>query len=162
MLTTNRTRSFSVTRVIKLSRSPKASRDARSSLILNPRGSSSFSSLPSTSSTITGPAGSKLAQAQVELQACERQLAEKERDLAVRRISTLREGLGGRCRALIDCGWIWGEMGKQGLRALQSLTTDTADPHSTFPGPMMGSFLHMHVSILTAAWLDCRAWSHLS
>ncbi|KAL4072111.1 hypothetical protein J3A83DRAFT_2974547 [Scleroderma citrinum] len=126
-------REILVTSVIKLSRSRKSGQNARSSFILHPGGSSSFSSLPSTNSTITGAAGSKLAQAQVELQACERHLAEKERELAIRRISVLREGLGGRCRALIDCGWIWGEMGKQGLRALQSLSTDASDPRAAFP-----------------------------
>ena len=114
----------SVTRLIKAS---KSTRDAhRSSRLVAPLtglASASLSSLPSTNSTIagsTGPASTnaRLAQAQAELQACEAHLVTKERELDARRISIARDGLGARCRALIDCGWVWGEMGKQGLKAL--------------------------------------------
>lgn len=135
-----------VTRLIKAS---KTTRDVhRSSRIMSTLGSTSLSSLPSTNSTIThyspstiptivtgtgsSPASTnaKLAQAQSELQACEAHLVAKERELDARRISVARDGLGARCRALIDCGWVWGEMGKQGLRALQALTTDGSPPHA--------------------------------
>ncbi|KIK95392.1 hypothetical protein PAXRUDRAFT_25520 [Paxillus rubicundulus Ve08.2h10] len=111
----------SVTRLIKVSKSPKASRDVRSSLLVNTTasGSASFSSLPSTNSVTAGSTNTKLAQAQAELQACEAHLAAKEQALEARRISIARDGLGARCRALIDCGWVWGEMGKEGLRTLQ-------------------------------------------
>ena len=36
-------------------------------------------------------------------------LVTKERELDARRISIARDGLGARCRALIDCGWVWGD-----------------------------------------------------
>ncbi|KAI6018256.1 hypothetical protein PISMIDRAFT_115110, partial [Pisolithus microcarpus 441] len=128
-----------ITRVIKLSKAQKSGRDSRSSFILHPGGSSaSFSSLPSTTnSTSIGSASSKLAHVQAELQACESHLADKERELAVRRIGVVREGLGARCRALIDCGWVWSKMGKQGLRALQSLSGNPgiAFPRTHSPSP---------------------------
>jgi hypothetical protein len=54
-------------------------------------------------------------------------LATKELELEALRVSIAREGLGARCRALIDCGWVWGEMGKEGLRALQSLNASSFD-----------------------------------
>ncbi|KAF8554847.1 hypothetical protein OG21DRAFT_1508354 [Imleria badia] len=121
-----RDRDILVTRLIKAS---KSTRDAhRTSRLVGPLtnlGSASFSSLPSTNSTAgSGPAStnSKLAQAQAELQACEAHLVAKERELDARRITLARDALGARCRALIDCGWVWGEMGKQGLRALQPLS----------------------------------------
>ncbi|EKM51047.1 uncharacterized protein PHACADRAFT_262999 [Phanerochaete carnosa HHB-10118-sp] len=65
--------------------------------------------------------GSKLATAQGELQACEAHLASKERELDTMRTVAVRAGLQARCKALVECGWQWGEMGKEGLRALESL-----------------------------------------
>ena len=65
--------------------------------------------------------GSKLAAAQSELQACEAHLASKERELDALRTHAVRTGLQARCKALVECGWQWGEMGKEGLRALESL-----------------------------------------
>jgi hypothetical protein len=62
----------------------------------------------------------KLAAAQSELQACEAHLATKERELDVMRNAAILTGLGARCKALVECGWAWGEMGKEGLRALES------------------------------------------
>ena len=37
------------------------------------------------------------------------------------RLSTVRVGLHARCTAMVNCGWVWGEMGKEGLRALEGL-----------------------------------------
>ncbi|KAG1824924.1 uncharacterized protein BJ212DRAFT_1524718 [Suillus subaureus] len=135
-----RDREILITRLIKVSKSSKTTRDPRSSLVL-PSGSTSFTSLPSTNSTLHGSSNTKLLQAQEELRACENHLATKELELEALRISIAREGLGARCRALIDCGWAWGEMGKEGLRALQSLNAPSPDgkepPLSSFP-------LHSH------------------
>ena len=117
---------FRVTRLIKVSKSSKSARDSRSSLIV-PSGSTSFTSLPSTNSTAHGSSSTKLLHAQEELRACEAHLTTKELELEARRISTAREGLGARCRALIDCGCAWSEMGKEGLRALESLSTLSPD-----------------------------------
>jgi len=64
--------------------------------------------------------GSKLSAAQTELQACEQHLAMKERELENLRSSAIKTGLEARCKALVECGWTWGEMGKEGLRALES------------------------------------------
>ncbi|KAF9236133.1 hypothetical protein BU15DRAFT_25337, partial [Melanogaster broomeanus] len=118
-----RDREILITRLLKASKSSKSSRDARSSLLMNSGpGSASFSSLPSTNSTAAGSTNSKLGQAQAELQACEAHLSAKEQELEARRITVARDGLGARCRALIDCGWVWGEMGKEGVRTLQALS----------------------------------------
>lgn len=64
---------------------------------------------------------SKLNNAQAELQACEAHLANKERELDNLRASTVREGMSVRCKAMVECGWAWGEMGKEGLRALEGI-----------------------------------------
>ncbi|KAG0698968.1 hypothetical protein DFH29DRAFT_1081521 [Suillus ampliporus] len=126
----------------------KAARDPRSSLIL-PSGSTSFTSLPSTNSTAHGTSNTKLLQAQDELRACEARLATKELELEALRISIAREGLGARCRALVDCGWAWGEMVKEGLRALQSLSASNPDgqvpeppsSHSHSPSHYVGDWI---------------------
>ncbi|KAG1717720.1 uncharacterized protein EDB91DRAFT_1212236 [Suillus paluster] len=136
-----RDREILVTRLIKVSKSSKAARDPRSSLIL-PSGSTSFTSLPSTNSTTHGSSSTKLLQAQEELRACEAHLATKELELEVLRISIAREGLGARCRALVDCGWAWGEMGKEGLRALQSL--GASNPDSQVLEQSLASHSHSH------------------
>ncbi|OJA15511.1 hypothetical protein AZE42_11389 [Rhizopogon vesiculosus] len=121
-----RDREILVTRLIKVSKSSKAARDSRPPPV-GPSGSASFTSLPSINSTAHGSCSTKLLQAQEELRACEAHLAAKELELDAHRISIAREGLGARCRALIDCGWVWSEMGKEGLRALQSLGTSNSD-----------------------------------
>ncbi|KAF8129960.1 hypothetical protein EV363DRAFT_1168159 [Boletus edulis] len=117
-----RDRDILVTRLIKASKSTRdAHRSSRLIAPLSSLGSASNSSLPSTVS-LSGhsPANTnpKLAEAQAELQACEAHLAAKEHELDARRITLARDGLGARCRALIDCGWVWGEIGKQGLKVL--------------------------------------------
>jgi L-alanine-DL-glutamate epimerase-like enolase superfamily enzyme len=77
--------------------------------------------------TLAGPLSltfsttSKLGAAQTELQACELHLAAKESELEVRRSAALREGLGARLKAMVDCGWAWGEVGREGLRTLELL-----------------------------------------
>lgn len=137
-----RDREILVTRLIKVSKSSKTTRDPRSSMIL-PSGSTSFTSLPSTNSTLHGSSNTKLLQAQEELRACEAHLATKELELEALRVSIAREGLGARCQALVDCGWTWGEMGKEGLRALQSLNASSSD--GRVPElPLASSPLHSH------------------
>ena len=61
----------------------------------------------------------KLSHAQAELQACEAHLALKEQDLERVRVRALMGGLKRRCKALVECGWIWGEKGKEALHALE-------------------------------------------
>ncbi|KAH7918637.1 hypothetical protein BV22DRAFT_980218, partial [Leucogyrophana mollusca] len=115
-----RDREILVTRLIKLSKSAKPPKDRDPARPLSFHASASFSSLPSTTSST---AHTKLAQAQAELQACEAHLAAKEQELDRARTATARDGLAARCRALIDCGWVWREMGKDGLRTLGVLST---------------------------------------
>lgn len=98
-----------VTRLIKASKQQKPTREAL------------ISGTGSASSLVFGEGSSKLNVAQSELQACETHLANKERELEVLRLSTIRVGLHARCTAMVNCGWTWGEMGKEGLRALESL-----------------------------------------
>ena len=100
-----------MTRLIKLSKSQKPTRD---SLLA----SSSTSTLTKLPEVLTS---TKLAAAQSELQACEAHLATKERDLDALRKTAFVFGLSARCKALVECGWTWGEMGKEGLRALESM-----------------------------------------
>ena len=113
-----------VTRLIKASKSSqKPARDTSS--MLGGTSSPSGSSLNVTKPEVQ--VGAKLAGAQSELQACEAHLAEKERELDVMRLAAVRSGLSTRCKALVECGWAWGEMGKEGLRALEALE---AGPHA--------------------------------
>lgn len=103
-----------VTRLIKATKQQKHT--SRDSII----GSS-----PSGSSlSITKPevqVGQKMSTAQAELQACEAHLAAKEQELHAFRAHTIRSGLQARCKAMVGCGWAWGEMGKEGIRALETL-----------------------------------------
>lgn len=46
-------------------------------------------------------------------------LSDRQPRLDALRISAVKRGLGGRCRAMIDCGRTWMEMGKAGLRVLE-------------------------------------------
>lgn len=64
---------------------------------------------------------SKLNLAQNELQACEAFLADREKALGQMRENVVIKGLRGRCTAMVECGWKWGEMGKEGTRALEGL-----------------------------------------
>ena len=62
-----------------------------------------------------------MSAAQAELQACEAHLAAREQELNAFRTNTIRSGLHARCKAMVECGWAWGEMGKEGIRALETL-----------------------------------------
>lgn len=91
---------------------------------------------------MTFSTSSKLSAAQSELQACELHLASKERELANGRSAALREGLGARLKALVDCGWAWGELGKEGLRSLEGLPFDSTTGDTAHPkGPDTDSFV---------------------
>lgn len=68
-----------------------------------------------------GSGGSaKFSHAQAELQACEAHLAQAEQDLERVRVRAVIGGLRRRCKALVECGWMWGERGKEALRALET------------------------------------------
>ncbi|KZV71474.1 hypothetical protein PENSPDRAFT_650640 [Peniophora sp. CONT] len=121
-----RDRDILVTRLIKLSKSQKPTRDsfiATISPAYPQEPSASSSSLGSHSPSLIS-ANTKLSAAQAELQACETTLASKEAALDKLRVSAVREGLQRRCKAMVECGWVWGEMGKEGLRALEDLEKD--------------------------------------
>ncbi|KAI0324289.1 hypothetical protein GY45DRAFT_1263144 [Cubamyces sp. BRFM 1775] len=124
-----RDREILVTRLIKASKQQKPTRD--SMLGGSPSGSSLSVSKPEVH------VGQKLSAAQAELQACEAHLAAKEQELNVFRLHTIKSGLQARCKALADCGWAWGEMGKEGIRALDVL--DMANGHGT---PLAHPYLH--------------------
>ncbi|KAH8985265.1 hypothetical protein EDB86DRAFT_2959934 [Lactarius hatsudake] len=114
-----RDREILVTRLIKVSKNQKPTRD---SFIGNLGSATSDASLTSLNSfTPAVVSSSKLASAQAELQACESHLASKEKELDQLRASTVRRGLEARCKAMVECGWNWGEMGKEGLRALEGM-----------------------------------------
>ncbi|KAF8152151.1 hypothetical protein B0H34DRAFT_754858 [Crassisporium funariophilum] len=131
-----RDREILVTRLIKASKSSQKSNSGsnfRDSLLLG-NGHGHGNRFPSSSSLSLSIAhqesrplsssfssSTKLAAAQSELQACEAHLAAKERELEVKRSVAVRDGLGARARAMIDCGWAWGEIGQETLRALESL-----------------------------------------
>ncbi|CCL98012.1 uncharacterized protein FIBRA_00005 [Fibroporia radiculosa] len=107
-----RDREIFVTRLLKASKQQKPTRDS----ILSPSGSTSSLSFSKSEVTV----GPKLSAAQTELQACEAHLAMKEHELDNMRIAAIRTGLQERCRAMVECGWTWGELGKNGLRALDT------------------------------------------
>ncbi|KAI9065732.1 hypothetical protein FKP32DRAFT_1590291 [Trametes sanguinea] len=124
-----RDREILVTRLIKASKQQKPNRD--SVLSGSPSGSSLSVSKPEVH------VGQKLSAAQAELQACEAHLAAKEQELNVFRIHTIKSGLQARCKAMVECGWAWGEMGKEGIRALDTL--DMANGHGS---PLSHPYLH--------------------
>ena len=70
------------------------------------------------------PNNSKLGDHQEELQACEATLASKERELDLARINIFREGLTLRCKAMVECGWAWGEMGKAAIGTLENFDAE--------------------------------------
>lgn len=83
---------------------------------------------PGAGSTTTLTSGTtKLNHAQAELQACELHLAAKEKELESTREEAIKKGLEKRLKALISCGWAWGERGKQALRALEPFGGDHAN-----------------------------------
>lgn len=77
--------------------------------------------------TSPGASSSKFGTAQSELQACEAHLAAKEKELDELRVIAVRRGLEARCKAMVECGWNWGEMGKEGLRALEGIESAATD-----------------------------------
>ena len=101
---------YRVTRLIKVSKSQKPPTHHHTA-----SNSSSFS-LPAILPPSTTP---KITAAHAELQACEAHLAQKEMELTSRRASAVQDGLAVRCRGLVDCAWVWGEMGKDGLAMLE-------------------------------------------
>ena len=131
-----------VTRLIKASKKP--SRDTSS--LLGGTASPSGSSLNITKPEVQ--IGQKLSTAQAELQACEAHLAEKEQQLSAFRAHTIRSGLEARCKAMVECGWVWGEMGKEGMRALEGL--DTANGYGASRLPSL-FFLREHASPLLSS-----------
>ncbi|KAG2080608.1 hypothetical protein BD769DRAFT_1684865 [Suillus cothurnatus] len=101
-----RDREILVTRLIKVSKSSKTTRDPRSSLVL-PSGSTSL---------------------HLSLLPILRYMALRIRNFCkLKRSYAHLEKVWCSCQALIDCGWVWGEMGKEGLRALQSLNASSFD-----------------------------------
>ncbi|RPD53942.1 hypothetical protein L226DRAFT_538821 [Lentinus tigrinus ALCF2SS1-7] len=126
-----RDREILVTRLIKASKQQKPTRDS----MLN--GSPSGSSLSIAKPEVQ--VGQKMSAAQAELQACEAHLATKEQELNAFRTNTIRSGLHARCKAMVECGWAWGEMGKEGIRAL-----DTLDMPNGHGSPAMHPYLHLH------------------
>jgi hypothetical protein len=119
-----------VTRLIKLSKNQKPTRDSLIGTLGSPVGEGSQISL--NSFTPAGPSSSKLSAAQAELQACETHLAAKEKELDERRVSAVRRGLEARCKAMVECGWKWGEMGREGLRALEVIDGSSSASNSTY------------------------------
>lgn len=116
------TRACSIGRVVKAS-SKRTSRDSvlgvsLSSTVQDPN--SSVATLASAAPAPGGGASVKLGLAQGELQACEAHLAHKEQELEKIRVRAVIGGLQRRCKALVECGWMWGEKGKEALRALET------------------------------------------
>ncbi|KAF8630578.1 hypothetical protein AX17_005390 [Amanita inopinata Kibby_2008] len=124
-----RDREILVTRVIKASKSQKPSSNGGHYAMRYPS-SSSLGSIKSEFSGKSVAGTSKLAHAQSELQACEAHLAAKERELAIQRIAIVKTGLDVRFREMVNCGWAWGEIGKEALRTLEQLSS-TGDQCAT-------------------------------
>jgi len=61
----------------------------------------------------------KLAMAQSELQACEAHLAQKEKELEMKRSTAVTQGMSYRVRALVDTGKVWADIGGQLMTLLQ-------------------------------------------
>ena len=125
-----------VTRLIKATKQQKPTRDS----IIGSSPSGSSLSIPKPEVQV----GQKMSAAQAELQACEAHLAAKEQELYALRSQTIRVGLQARCKAMVECGWVWGEMGKEGIRALETL--DMPNGHGT-------SCIHSHLLPSFAVWM---------
>jgi hypothetical protein len=80
----------------------------------------SLVSLPGSPS-VKGEGSFKINIAQSELQACGARLSNKECELDGLRLSGIRGSLYARCKAMVECGWTWGDVGKEGIRALERL-----------------------------------------
>ncbi|KAJ2913556.1 hypothetical protein MD484_g6855, partial [Candolleomyces efflorescens] len=117
-----RDREILVTRLIKASKSSTKSASSSTSHLRSPSGSSlNLNAIPGTST--------KLAAAQSELQACETHLATKERELDVRRVQVIRDGLILRGRALSDVGWTWSELGREAINTVENELGVRNEPH---------------------------------
>lgn len=136
-----------MTRLIKATSKQKPSRGDRDSVLGGP-GSPSGSTLSIPKAEVQ--LGQKMSAAQAQLQACEAQLAAKEQELYAFRTQTIRAGLHARCKAMVECGWAWGEMGKEGIRALEVLDTSNGQGTSCafiqFHGCIAGLFWRTRVS----------------
>ncbi|KAF9044708.1 hypothetical protein BDZ89DRAFT_157939 [Hymenopellis radicata] len=127
-----RDREILVTRVLKTSN--KSSN--RDSIFSAPSPSHSTVSLDSYSGKTYSAFGgktSKLAHWQSELHGCESQLAAAQRELELKRISAVRDGLRLRATAMVECGARWTEAG----RAILQLETTGAP----LPLPPLQDFL---------------------
>lgn len=76
---------------------------------------------PSYAPAATLQTSTKLENAQAELRACEAHLTAKEKELEVARVTAIRDGLRIRCDALIECGQVWVDMGRDALRTSEDL-----------------------------------------
>ena len=121
---------YSVTRVLKASRHKQSTGNLQRAK-QHPSTTSLDTSRSefSTKTSLTGY--SKLSHTQSELQACETHLAAKERELSIRRCVIVKAGLDARFRAMVECGWAWGEIGKEALATLEQLT-ELIDERKTF------------------------------
>jgi hypothetical protein len=133
----------SIGRLVKAS-SKRTSRDSVLGVSLS--SSSAIVQDPNSSATTLGnaPAGGgnvKLSHAQGELQACEAHLALKEQDLERVRVRAVIGGLQRRCTALVECGWIWGEKGKEALRALETSSLNVNEDEKAPNGISEWAFL---------------------
>ncbi|THH27585.1 hypothetical protein EUX98_g6606 [Antrodiella citrinella] len=118
-----RDREILVTRLIKASKNSKP--PTRDNIPSSSSSTLSYNGLKHPEVQV----GTKLSAAQTELQACEAHLANKERELDAFRTATIRSGLQARCRALVECGWAWGEMGKEGIRSLDMFDVPNGNGH---------------------------------
>ncbi|TEB35288.1 hypothetical protein FA13DRAFT_1811030 [Coprinellus micaceus] len=106
-----RDREILVTRLIKASKNSKPSSHPRSPSTSSLNLRDSYRSL--------APVSTKLAAAQSELQACETHLATKERELEVRRVQVIRDGLILRGRAMAETGRTWAQLGHDAIQAVE-------------------------------------------
>ncbi|KDR72846.1 hypothetical protein GALMADRAFT_252135 [Galerina marginata CBS 339.88] len=175
-----RDREILVTRLIKASKSQKSgSGNFRDSLLLGHQRFPSSSSLslsiaqqespspsPSRPLSASFSSSTKLAAAQSELQACETHLAAKERELAIKRCAAVRDGLGARIKALVDCGWMWGELGKEALKSLEELNVENLEQQAHRPPlvhePHVNSLLNNNSAMPVAELDSTRPSSDLS
>ncbi|KAJ3846406.1 hypothetical protein EV368DRAFT_89085 [Lentinula lateritia] len=95
-----------------------------------------FSTLTSHLSSLPGKTTKKLHLAQAELQACEAHLARKKAELEHKRASVICDAFKLRFHALVECGWWWVNIGKEGEVALGSRDEQMQVPHSSENKPL--------------------------
>ena len=91
-------------------------------------------------------------------------LAAKERELVIKQCTAIRDGLGARIRALMECRWVWSEVGKEASAYWRSWRPSIIRPSSPSSArecdndraPFFRFFLHCAFSVRLQGDVESR------